>query len=166
MQASALVSVSSHRDVWEYQYEILTGHLLHCSAARELDVSPVFLVPLWGHLLGTGTRDFSRRGALSPRQASPESSSALGIDTLDLLGDRALKLRKLPDHCRCYKSYWYVNAAAYHQARGAPRSLCHFRVDVFGAVCVKTFCRTAVYSHGAWRNAQSPPGRICYFFGK
>ncbi|TNN74869.1 hypothetical protein EYF80_014969 [Liparis tanakae] len=55
-----------------------------------------------GHLLGTGTREVSGRGPCHPSRASPESGTALGIDTPDLLGDGASKLPDLPDHCtRC-----------------------------------------------------------------
>lgn len=87
--------------------------------------------------VGYGHQGVFREGALSPTQASPESSAALGIDTPDLLGDGASKLSNLPDHCTCYKGHWYVNAAAYHQALGDPsQSLCHFWGTVFSAVYV------------------------------
>ncbi|KAG8011294.1 hypothetical protein GBF38_006020, partial [Nibea albiflora] len=55
--------------------------------------------------LQTGHQGGFREGALSPRQGSPESSTALGIDTLDLLGDGASKRSNLPDHCTCYKGH-------------------------------------------------------------
>lgn len=78
-----------------------------------------------------------QEGALSHMQASPESSIALGTDALDLLGDRALKLAKLPNHCsRCYKGYCYVNAASTYQAQEEPQSLCHFWGYDFSAVFV------------------------------
>lgn len=77
---------------------------------------------------GYGHQGGFQEGALSPRQASPENSTALGIDTPDLLGDRASKLSNLPDQRTCHKGCWYVNAAAYHQALGEPppQSLWHF----------------------------------------
>lgn len=76
----------------------------------------------WPHVSGSSLRPSAgyghqggfQEGALSPKQAIPESSTALGIDTPELLGDRASKLSNLLDHCTCHKGRWYVNAAAYH----------------------------------------------------
>lgn len=99
-----------------------------------------------------------REGALSPRQGSPESSTALVIDTLDLLGDGASKRSNLPDHCTCYKGHWYVNAAAYHQPLGEPsQSLCHFwRGADFSAVYV-LFMLTFVERHFGHRALDKMP---------
>lgn len=132
--ALSLLLISMLWDEWECLYEILTGHWLLCSRTQCWPcVSGSSLRPS----VGDGHQGGFQEGALSHMQASPESSIALGTDALDLLGDRALKLSKLPNHCsRCYKGYCYVNAATYYQAQGEPQSLCHFWGDDFSAVFV------------------------------
>lgn len=65
-------------DEWECLYEILTGHLLLCSSVWELDVGPVSLVPLWGHLLGTGTGEVSKRGPCHPGRPVQKASPPWG----------------------------------------------------------------------------------------
>ena len=119
--ALSLMSVFSLRDEWECLYEKLTGHLLLCLRAGCWPrVSSSSLRPSAGY----GHQGGFQEGALSPRQANPESSTALGIDTPDLLGDRASKLCNLPNHCTHHKGHWYVNAAAYHRTLGDCLTLC------------------------------------------
>lgn len=111
-----------------------------------------------------------REGALSPRQASPESGTALGIDTLDLLGDRALKLSDLPDHCRCYKGRGYVNAAAYNRSPwGGRRGLCatsegRFSVPFMCYLC-KPLRNRGLVTEGFDRTPRIPAERT-FFKGK
>lgn len=76
--ALSVLSVSLLGDEWECLYEILTGHLLLCSSVWELDVGPVSLVPLWGHLLGTGTREVSRRGPCHPGRPAQKAAPPWG----------------------------------------------------------------------------------------
>lgn len=74
----SVLSVSSRGDEWEWLYEILTGHLLLCSSVWELDVGPASLVPLWGHLLGMGTREVSRRGPCHPGRPAQKTAPPWG----------------------------------------------------------------------------------------
>lgn len=76
--ALSVMSVFSLWDEWECLYEILTGHLLLCSSVWELDVGPMSVVPLWGHLPGCRHQGGFQEGAPVTRAGKPRKQHRPG----------------------------------------------------------------------------------------
>lgn len=155
------MSVFSLWDKWECLYEILTGHLLLCSSVWELEVGPVSVVPLWGHLLVRGTREFPEGGPVT-QAGKPRKQHHLGDQCTQPAGWQSIKEPQptrslytlqglLKCECCCFSSDPWGAAVVFVTLL---RACIHCSV---WAIYV-SLCRMTVCSQRPWQNAQNPFG--------